>query len=600
MLVSGLGLLSLFDVYNPIILYALACLTISFLVRWLRTGRFLTRTGAELPLVLFLASAVLSTWAAYDRQMALLQLARFLGAAVAFYAVVEGGVKMRRLVILGLVLATALLGVYFVLHFDFNAGPVKFAPLTAFGRWLNANLPAVPGPGVHPNVAAGTLILGIPIGIALFAILWKQRRRMLAVLSGLMTLVALSGLLLTSSRGAWLALVAAFGLSGLVWIQRRWLEKRSAVLGYWFGLTAVAIVSVAVLAQTGILDTLLGQIPDPTGTLQSRVVLWQQSALLVRDYPLTGIGLLSFPMVFSTYTLMIHVPYIDHAHNTYLQVLIEQGWPGFLAMLGFGWVGLRWTRQLLIRKEIPFLVWGELVAFSAVILHGLVDVALYLERTLPVIGIVAGLLAAEYLLTAPRTVSIRKRFYIGVVLALLAGTAIFWKPLASSVQANLGAVIQTGLELRTYDPSHFDRPTLDQVRRSIELSSAQTKFQEAKALAANLTAAQRLAEIALSRGEYAAALELIQPAWKTGAQDQVTRLVYGDALVANGQPKSAADVTRGLPWAQVRIKSQAFYRYDQLGDYQREVAAWQAATLLDPTDVQAANGLADAIHKLTH
>ncbi len=561
MLVSGLGLLSLFDEYSPMVLYAVACLTLSFLVRWLRSGRFLTRTGAEIPLVLFLASAILSTWAAYDRPMAFLQLARFLGTAVAFYAVVDGGVKMRRLVIGGMVLATALLGAYFVLQYDFNAGPVKFAPLTVLGRWLNANLPAVPGPGVHPNVAAGTLILGIPIGIVLLVNTWKQRRRLLAILTGLVTLVALSGLLLTSSRGAWLALGAAFGLSGLVWIQRRWLAKRSAILGYWLGLAAVAIVPVALLAQTGILDTLLGQIPDPTGTLKGRTVLWQQSALLVRDYPLTGIGLHSFPMVFSTYTLLIHVPYINHAHNTYLQVLVEQGWPGFLAMLGFGWVGLRWTWKLLSRKEVPLLAWGELVAFSAVILHGLVDVALYLERTLPVIGLVAGLLAAEYLLTAPSPVSIRKRYYFGVVLALLVGAAIFWKPLASSVQANLGAVIQTRPGIKTYDPSHFDRPTLDEVRRSIDLSRAQAKFQEAQALAANLTAAQRLAEIALSRGEYAAALELIQPAWQTGTQDQVTRMVYGDALVANGQPQSAADVTRGLTWAQGRFKSQAFYRY---------------------------------------
>ena len=587
-----------YDTYSPAIFLALALLAASFVARWLRTGRFLTRTGAELPLAVFFASAALSTWAAYDRPLALLQLIRFFGTAVAFYAVVDGGEKMRRLVTYGMALATAFLAVYFVFRNDFSADASKFAPLTAIGLWLNAHLPAVPGPTVHPNVAAGALILGIPLAVALFVGAWKQKRLGQAVLAGLLALIAILGLLLTSSRGAWLGLAGALGLGVLAWMQRRWLAKGKAALAFWLVLAAVAIASFGVLAQAGMLDRLLGQIPDPTGSLQGRMVLWQQGALLARDYPFTGIGLLSFPMVFSTYTLQIHVPYIAHAHNTYLQVLIEQGWPGFLAMLGFGLAGLGWAWSLLRRADVSLLAWGALAALTAVILHGLVDVSMYVERTLPLIGVVAGLLAGEYLSLAPRPVVIKKRYYFGVLLALLAGGVIFWRPLASAAQANLGAVLQTDLELGAYDPSHYDKPTLDEVRRSIDLTGAQASFQGALALAPDLSADQRLAEIALSRGQYPAALEGMQAAWQNGARDEVTRLVYGDALVADGQPAAAADAIRGLTWAQGRLKFQAYYRYDRLGDFQREADAWKAAALLDPADAQAAKGLQDALSKV--
>lgn len=585
------------ETYSPTVWLALSALAISFGVRWLRSGHFLPRTGAEFPLGVFLASAALSTWVAYDRPLAFLQLVRLIATAVVFYAVVDGGPLLRRLVPLGVAGATAALGVYFVLRHDFSADAGKFGGLTAIGNWLNAHLPAVPGPGVHPNVAGGALVLGIPFAIALGVEAWKRRGYVEAALSAILALVALGGLALTSSRGAWLGLGGALGLGGLVWIQRRWLNGHKAAIAFWLILVLGGLISILVLAQVGLLDRLLGQIPDPTGSLRSRTQLWRHGALLARDYPFTGMGLLSFPMVFSAYTLLTHVPYIAHAHNTFLQVLIEQGWPGFLAMLGLGWVGLRWTWSLLRRLEVSWVVWGGLAAITAMILHGVVDVSLYLQRTLPLFGIVAGLLAGEYLRMVPAPVKIDRKIYLVGLAVILGLGAIFWRPLASAANANLGAVMQTNLELGSYDPGHFDTPTLDQVRRTLDLSQAEASFRAAAALDSNLTAHQRLAEIALSRGQYPEGLEWMRSAWQTGARDEVTRLLYGDGLVANGQPEAAAGVVRGLSWAQGRLKFQAWYRYHRLGESRREVDAWQVAVLLNPGDAQAVNGLRDALNQ---
>jgi O-antigen ligase len=591
---GGLGLLILEETYSPIVWLALGAMAASFLIRWLRSGHFLPRTGAELALGVFLASAALSAWVAYDRSLAFLQFVRLIATAVAFYGVVDGGPALRRLVTVGVAVATATLGVYFVLRYDFSADAGKFGGLTAIGNWLNAHLPAVPGPGVHPNVAGGALILGIPLAVVLVVEAWKQRHWVRAGLSGLLALIALGGLTLTSSRGAWLGLTGALGLGFLAWIQRRWLAKPKAALAFWLVLVAAGLVCVGGITQAGMFDRLLGQIPDPTGSLHGRTELWRHGALLARDYPFTGIGLLNFPMVFSAYTLLIHVPYIAHTHNTFLQVLVEQGWPGFVAMLGLGLVGLRWTWSLLRSPEVSPLAWGGLAAITAVILHGVVDVSLYLERTLPLLGIVAGLLAGEGRKGVPAMPKLTPIPVIACLLVLAAGI-IFWQPLLADAQANLGAVIQTRLELGTYDSSHFDTLSLDQVRRMVDLSQAEASF---RAALPNLTAVQRLTEIALSRGQYAPALEGIQVAWRTGARDEVTRLLYGDALAANGQPDAAAGAVQGLNWATGRLKFQAWYRYQRLGEFRRAADAWQAVVLLDPADAQAVKGLQDTLNQV--
>jgi hypothetical protein len=276
-----------------------------------------------------MGSALLSTWAAYDRSLATLQLASLLATAVAFFAMAASSKSMRRLAAYGLVTFAVALGIYFILKHDFSWDIGKFAPITAVGLWLNGRLPEIPGPLIHPNVVGAVLSLAIPLAIALAVTAFTESRKALAVLTALLAVLATFALLLTSSRGAFLGLFGAFGLGLLVLIQRRWLPGPKARRVFWLGLTTFTLLIAVVLVQTGLFDRLAGGIPDPTGSMQSRLVFWEQGLLLARDYPFTGLGLLNFPMVFSTYTLLIHPFYISHTHNTYLQVLVEQGWPGF-------------------------------------------------------------------------------------------------------------------------------------------------------------------------------------------------------------------------------------------------------------------------------
>jgi O-antigen ligase len=78
----------------------------------------------------------------------------------------------------------------------------------------------------------------------------------------------------------------------------------------------------------------------------SRVGLWQDGLAIAKDHPL-GIGLGNFYRILPAYAAsnltenMVHA----HAHNDYLQLLIEAGWPGFVLLTGgfiiFLWLGIR-------------------------------------------------------------------------------------------------------------------------------------------------------------------------------------------------------------------------------------------------------------------
>ena len=145
------------------------------------------------------------------------------------------------------------------------------------------------------------------------------------------------------------------------------------------------------------------------------------------------------------------------------------------------------------------------------------------------------------------------------------------------------------------DQAHFAELTMDQVRQSEDLGAATDWLGRAVALSpGNATARQRLAAIALSRDDYADALSHTRAAWDAGHRDAVTRMLLGDALVANGEPEMAVEVLRGLPWAESRLLGQAWSRYWVHERWDQAASAWKAIVLLNPANRDAAARVVEA------
>lgn len=140
-------------------------------------------------------------------------------------------------------------------------------------------------------------------------------------------LLAIGTLALTQSRGGLLG--AAVGLLGVA----IWRERRFA----W--LLVIGAIGLAVLVATGYGNALVNfvlQMDARSGTLASRMEVWQRGLMMVQDYPFTGIGI-------GTYNSIAHLLYpffiaapdevVAHAHNNLLEVAVDVGIPGLIAYI---------------------------------------------------------------------------------------------------------------------------------------------------------------------------------------------------------------------------------------------------------------------------
>jgi O-antigen ligase len=111
----------------------------------------------------------------------------------------------------------------------------------------------------------------------------------------------------------------------------------------------------------------------------SRLEIWRDSLPIINDHPL-GIGLRNYENVFAVYNRSFTSEQtVAHAHNDYLQMLIETGWIGFAAIIGsfliFIGKSARRIRQIDVRRDSRqfFLAVGAFSGLISMSVHSLFD-----------------------------------------------------------------------------------------------------------------------------------------------------------------------------------------------------------------------------------
>jgi putative inorganic carbon (HCO3(-)) transporter len=184
----------------------------------------------------------------------------------------------------------------------------------------------------NPNLLAAYLALALPpaLGLALAA-----AETSTAVLAAIPAVAIFAGLVLTFSRGGWVACAAGLALMALL-LRRHPARHRLAWLAAALGLVVLAAA---------------GQVVERASTLRSagelgihqRVELYRGVLACIRQQPLTGWGLHSFETVYPRFRTVGGYYPLD-AHNDLLQVAVETGLPGaalytllLLATLAAAW-----------------------------------------------------------------------------------------------------------------------------------------------------------------------------------------------------------------------------------------------------------------------
>ncbi|MDW7762092.1 MAG: O-antigen ligase family protein [Acidobacteriota bacterium] len=244
--------------------------------------------------------------------------------------------------------------------------------------------------GLNPNAVAGVLLLFVPLCMALFVNMIRERKAMPGAglafipLLGLLTAFFLLVLFISQTIASWLA------LAGGLWLVIS--SKNIQIFGIIFIVLFSGLVLI-VLPESDAEAAAERKRPYWIEKIKHRHLQWSVGITAVREKPLTGVGV----------NMLRREPGLGykkaHAHNHMLHTAAEMGIPGliaYLAILGGAWAMCRsvWLRPMpgWMRASARGLAGGQ----AAHVLFGLGDSIPLGAKPGIVFWISLGLIAALY------------------------------------------------------------------------------------------------------------------------------------------------------------------------------------------------------------
>lgn len=270
--------------------------------------------------------------------------------------------------IAGVVLAAALAS---VLLGAVQAGSGEAKSWAHFYRFTS---PGVTGVFANRNHMATLLLATLPFAAAMYVsarVTIKQRRKAFATLAfGLGGFVlVLAGLALNSSLAALALSVPVVALSALLLLPSGWRTQKFVVPIAALGLAA----AVVAISSSSIRAELAGS--QGTVSFQSRAGIWSLTGEAIAGTLPVGTGVGTFRQVYATYEApgRIDATYVNHAHNDYLEWILETGALGLLLLAAFfAWWGWQSFRVWRSPVSSPFAK-AATIASAAILAHSIVD-----------------------------------------------------------------------------------------------------------------------------------------------------------------------------------------------------------------------------------
>lgn len=259
------------------------------------------------------------------------------------------------------------------------------------------------GTYVNRNHYAGFLEMSLPFPImyALFTLRRGQKRFESPARPALLAclLLALAALLLLAithslSRGGFLATLASLFVMALLAIAPGWPAWKR-----WLPIAGAALLAILAFLYLPT-DQLIARFADIAATedisSNTRAQIWRDTSLFIAAFPVFGCGLGGYESGFLRYKTVAPMYTVDYAHNDYLQILAEMGLLGFavLVVLAF-----RLFTAAVSAASLPagaserYLGLACCAAFTAILLHSLVDFNLYIPANAMLLSWVGGIAA---------------------------------------------------------------------------------------------------------------------------------------------------------------------------------------------------------------
>jgi O-antigen ligase len=257
-----------------------------------------------------------------------------------------------------------------------------------FGGWIY-------GPYVNHNHYAGLMELLLPIPLVFVFTRYGSgvRKGMAALAAAVMgTTIFLSG-----SRGGMLAFVAQIALFVAILLRQR---KAGRMI---LGLGVLSVLAIGLLAWLG-----GGELIERVASIRSEARMELSGAMRVnidRDAmkmferkPILGWGLGTFAEVYPQFRSFYTNFFVDHAHNDYLQLLVEMGGLGFAVFLWLVIVAYRGA----IRKLKNWTVdtngavgLAAMLGITGILVHSFLDFNLQIPANAALFCVLCSLAAME-------------------------------------------------------------------------------------------------------------------------------------------------------------------------------------------------------------
>jgi putative inorganic carbon (HCO3(-)) transporter len=324
---------------------------------------------AALPLGVFVALVATSTTYAEDPTLAWFEVALLVQMPLLFVYLASTVRAMRDVELLAVVLFVGLLAESVLIILAFTTGQsFNFAGISTHNSTFAAEGFRPAGTLGSPNTAGAYLSLLIPIALATVFSSWGRRTRLLA---GAAVPLGVYALVVTQSRGAWIAFVVALGALVIGLVSIGLLSARRMLLLFVVGMT-IAVVAAPVVSGR------LSRNDD--GAAESRVPLMRLAGDMIRDNPVLGVGANNFSVRIDDYAgPEFSGDFLYAVHNKYLLVWAETGIGALIAYLWFigsalarGWrvVATQDTRMSPLALGLVAALLGHLVHMTVDVFRG--------------------------------------------------------------------------------------------------------------------------------------------------------------------------------------------------------------------------------------
>lgn len=359
---AGLALLA-GAVSSSALPYALAGLLAFWPLRWLAAGWLTRRTPLDLPVGLLVIMSLVTLAITAHPEITRPQVFALWLGILAYYALANGletasAVRWASAGMLLAPLALAVIGVLGVGMDTETLSKLPFIPPSVYN-----NLPSVLSDSINTNVLAGNLAFLLPFAACRMVFPLHRRDAWIRVAAGFATLAVIAVGVLSQSRNA----IIGIGLVAVLVFLLRWPRQwyllfflpLAAGIAVWFFRESDQLFMYWIILRGGALST-----------LDHRVDIWMRALFMIQDFPITGIGMGSFPIIADAlYPFALEPRNIPHAHNLFLQIAVDLGTPGLIAWLA-AWLAMIAMAWQSYRRGLAYRGLGAAVFISQIILAG--------------------------------------------------------------------------------------------------------------------------------------------------------------------------------------------------------------------------------------